>query len=763
MDVFSTASALGIPPLILLALTLCLCCSWGRFVLQQLGVDPAKRPLESAVFATALGLGILSYATFVMGCLQLYQPPVFKFLFAASLVLHGPSWVRNLRRLPEFIPSWKGILTPGRIAAILLSLIIGLSCLVAALAPDTGFDALNYHLGIPRLFIAAGGIEPLPHLFYSNFPLNIEMLYTFGWLVHSEILAKLFHFAFVLLLFGSLLAFGQRFCCSTVGLWSGLIFVASPIVAGLSQTAYVTLALTLYFFLSLYAFCIWLDTGSRRWLVLAGICSGLAVGTKYTALSLVFLMVLVGAGVYLSQRLGGARPEWRWRDLILCYFLPILMLFLPWLSKNLLFTGNPVAPLLGDWIENPHFAASDYNVWMETLRNWRGFEGGLGDVLRGPWLLTRYSGIFEGNAGVIFLAFFPLAVVLGWRNPTVRLLTAFAALGYCIQILGTKQLRFFVPLFPVLSLVIAQGIVGQDRVSPSATLHFARRPALLLLVGLISVQLPFFLPWWSAYPSLTLAAGTIRPFTSETQRAAYLEKRLPGREALALHRFLEEEIPRGGAALALTPGYQALLGHPLHVLPNNSLATRLSRGFLETALSADGFTRLNLVFPGAGHHRRWRTRITGVDLSGWKSYRPRVFSRRNGMRVEHFVLTARRAGGGLELDLGAPRAVSELVLWERLQGRELSGLAVSLRVGEGSDWREVPFQLQIQGPQFPAVEDLVRGCDNLHITHVFLNAAIPHLEFMTRFFELPGTKPFFSRVHVVGDFHVYRVRMSGPS
>ena len=765
---WQTLEALGAIDLALLAVILSIGGSLGQWVLAKLPIDFDRSSFERAIFAVALGLAILSYLTLLLGCLQLFRPAIFQGLLVTAVIVLAPGWFSALRNSEKFLrlPNESWTLATG--AAFALGTVFSLVYLVAALTPETEFDALNYHLGIPKLFISTGGIYPLPHLVYSNFPLNTEMLYVLGELVHSALLAKLFHFAFAMLAAGAVAAFGSRFFSLPVGIWGSVVFLASPLVGYLTKTAYVDLPLTLYTFLSLYTFYISLIRPDKGWLVLAGTFSGLAFGTKYTGLFVVVVITCLCAGFHIYRKLypNGARlhlpgPGRLW----IAYYLPILILAAPWLIKNTVFTGNPVAPLLGNLLENPDFRPTDYNVWMEYLRSWRGFEGGFGDILRGPWLFTQYSDTFGGNPGIVFLLFFPVAAWWGWRNETLRFLLLCALTSYFVLVLGTKQLRFYVPIFPLLSLVIAGGVCFRQKEQSSGRFQYPRRIALIALTALLILQLPLFSPLWKGHRLLTLDLDSIRLFTSEQERFQYQEKSLPGNGVLELHDYLNQDIPPGGSGLALTSGYQALLGHPLYMLPNSTPATELTHQFLKAALNATGSIQIDLDLADRSRHRRWRIETARYHLVGWKSYRPRVFDRDGTQSLEHFLWETRQVVVGgksfLELDLGTARWVGRIQFWEPLESDpEDWATSASLSAHDGTDWLEVEFTLKLEPPGPPVAERLAKSCRKLGVTHVFFSTKTKHLEFLTEFFELPSVETYFQKARRVGDFDVRKLSAS---
>ena len=81
---------------------------------------------------------------------------------------------------------------------LLLGLLLAPS-FVLALGPHLIWDDDVYHLTLPKLFLEHGGFRPVPLSVYSNWPLNVELLFGLAMLVKDYILAKLLHFGFGLL------------------------------------------------------------------------------------------------------------------------------------------------------------------------------------------------------------------------------------------------------------------------------------------------------------------------------------------------------------------------------------------------------------------------------------------------------------------------------------------------------------------------------------------------------------------------------------
>ena len=59
---------------------------------------------------------------------------------------------------------------------------------LAAMGPAVSWDAVSYHLTIPKLYLEAEGFRALPMNVYSNWPLAIELLFSIALLACSGVM-----------------------------------------------------------------------------------------------------------------------------------------------------------------------------------------------------------------------------------------------------------------------------------------------------------------------------------------------------------------------------------------------------------------------------------------------------------------------------------------------------------------------------------------------------------------------------------------------
>ncbi|MCX5901497.1 MAG: hypothetical protein NTX06_12355, partial [Proteobacteria bacterium] len=129
----------------------------------RLALAPFKHPVawqSRLVISLALGFAVLSYGTFALGLLDLYNSTGI-IISAAALGLFACTAIWRL-------PAFKGIQKKGHFSWTAF----GLFCLISvaavflfakALWPAVHIDAITYHLGIPNYYIQEGGLSYIPY------------------------------------------------------------------------------------------------------------------------------------------------------------------------------------------------------------------------------------------------------------------------------------------------------------------------------------------------------------------------------------------------------------------------------------------------------------------------------------------------------------------------------------------------------------------------------------------------------------------------
>jgi len=473
--------------LLLLLLILWACFGFGAALLARLRATP-DRLAEEAPFAIALGLGMLSYLVLAIGLLgQLHR-----WLGVALVVFLALLGWRHVLRLPGALLASLRV-GSVRAASVLCGAFLsamGLLTLLGALAPSTDgdYDALFYHLTLPKLYLLHGRISVQPWLTHSNFPFLLEMLYLLGLMLKGQILAKLFHFTCGWLTVLAIYSFGRRFFSPRAGLLGAVAFAAVPFVLWEMTSAYNELAFALYAFLALYALALWYQTRASGWLWISAILCGFALGTKLLALAVPAFII---CALLLSLRREPKRGPALLR--IAGFALLAAAVAAPWYVKSYLWTGNPVYPFFYEVFGGRYWTptrAHEYALAQAAF----GLGKGPLQLLLLPWNLTMHPGPFtdKGFSPVIasfgpllFALLLPL-ILLRRVGPAGRLALGFAAFFGLLWFVMSQNSRYLIPVLPGLCAAVG---LSADRLLARKGVTAAAVTAAYALTALIALGL----------------------------------------------------------------------------------------------------------------------------------------------------------------------------------------------------------------------------------------------------------------------------------
>ncbi|MBF0100796.1 MAG: glycosyltransferase family 39 protein [Desulfobacterales bacterium] len=233
-----------------------------------------------------------------------------------------------------------------RLLFIVLGFWILCICILASVPPVLR-DELIHHLLVPKYYIALGGMAELPHIPFSYYPMNLQMLYWLALYFHLEILPKYIHFAFGLMTTAGIFHYIHYRINKHFAILGAVFFLSIPVIVKLSISAYVDLGLVCFSFFSIYGIILWIDHHFHwKYLVLSAVCCGLCLGTKYNGLVIFLILSLFVAFVYSKYASQTTRYlSLKAMGVSCCYILISLMLYSPWLIRNYLWTHNPIYPL----------------------------------------------------------------------------------------------------------------------------------------------------------------------------------------------------------------------------------------------------------------------------------------------------------------------------------------------------------------------------------------------------------------------------------
>jgi hypothetical protein len=485
---------------------------------------------------------------------------------------------------------------PQAVLLILCVLLAVLSLLLCALPPDGNeWDAIAYHLALPKLYLQAGRMVEVPFMHQSYFPPLQDMMYLWGLSVAGESAAKVTHWAVGMLAVLGAAGFLQRRGVS--GVWAAALILGAPAFLWQMFSAYADLATALYASLGLLALAYAVQEGSRRWLWVSGTLMGFALATKYTALLTAGLWGLVG--LMWLVRAGQAR------------LVPTLMgagllaaaIGAPWYIRNAIWTGNPVYPFAFEIFGGKNWSQAQADAYRnDQLKFGLGREPA--QLLLAPWNLTANPAPFTDpigarvgervfllpslGVGVLALPSLWLSGGLAWGTGYLLVFVGLHTVGWFHLM---QQIRYWLLLLPI---VAASGLASVGRAARWAQWGYA---------GLLALQAGFTL-WLMASVYLPMLPLALR------DRDAYLNRRL---QIYPATRFLNEQtLPNAGVILLdETRGYylqrRYMWGNAGHhrLIPYDQMRTGDD---LAQWMATNGYTHLliNRRFAPQGTPEAWR-------------------------------------------------------------------------------------------------------------------------------------------------------------
>lgn len=301
------------------------------------------------MFQLALLIAIYSYFILVLGLLHLLRRDI---IFVSAVIFLLILIKTFLKQFINFLLILKIFLLNAKPLSIFLFFLIILQVftnLVGALGSELAFDALWYHLTIPKIYLQQNSIFYIGgHLYYSAMPKFTEMLYLVALALGNEITAKIIHFSFGIATVVVLYKMSRSFLSSKDSLLVSLIFYSNLVVGWMSITAYIDLVRTFFETLALWSFLIFARFNIFKWLVLSGVMLGFGASCKLLSLwsIVIYLCLLLYLGLQKKIKLIAILKQ----SLFFCAVVFIVVS--PWLIFSYLNTGNPFYPLFSPVHQN---------------------------------------------------------------------------------------------------------------------------------------------------------------------------------------------------------------------------------------------------------------------------------------------------------------------------------------------------------------------------------------------------------------------------
>jgi hypothetical protein len=207
----------------LAAATAIFCAAWGYGAAAGRLLPRFDGALERFLATMGVGLGALYAIALCLSPLGLLESTPLVAVTALGVVLavlHRP------RRLPRLR------LPGGGLERWVLALIVaaGVFALIGALAPEVEYDALWYHLDLPKRYLEAGSLVDFRCQYVAHYPSATELLFGYGLALADAIAAKLVHFGMGVLLALATYRLGIQVASRRAALFAAAILAVTPTV-----------------------------------------------------------------------------------------------------------------------------------------------------------------------------------------------------------------------------------------------------------------------------------------------------------------------------------------------------------------------------------------------------------------------------------------------------------------------------------------------------------------------------------------------------
>jgi len=412
---------------------------------------------EAALFAFLSGSAALSLLAFALCLVQQAKAGVFLALGLAAIATWGWGALTGARRTSTRVDArpLSPLPQPWWLLFAVVFLAFFTCYLINAMAPEVSPDGSGYHLGNVARYWRHGGFAWDYHSIYASMPQGMEMLFLVAFCFGRHSAAAMVHAAFQTVLPLLVLCYGRRFAMPRAGAFAAIIIYACPVIGIAGISAYNDVAVATLLFAVFYLLQVWDEERSDNLLILSGLMCGFAVGVKYTSAAILPLAL-----AFVVWR--GAR----WTRNILRFVLSASLMAAPWLIRNWIWLGDPVAPFLNAVFPNPFWSATSEKAYLAGLAHYPGSPGAW-EILR---QVTAVGGLVPGMLGPVFLLA-PVALLALRTSQGRRLLLA--ALIVSVPAFFNTEVRFLIPAVPLVALAMGMALANSWGALPALAVFHA--------------------------------------------------------------------------------------------------------------------------------------------------------------------------------------------------------------------------------------------------------------------------------------------------
>lgn len=213
-------------------------------------------------------------------------------------------------------------------------ILIWLSHFIQVLVPETGFDAVWYHLPVVKSLFQTGRLIFSPELYQSVNPLFSDLFFYVGYFFFQDIGTKIVAFLFAVSLALASYKLARFFLSEKSSLATTILISTFQVISWQASSFYVDLAKAFWEVLAIIFLLKNLDTKNIKYLFLSALVFGASLGTKLFSIFLIpvyFLMLII---------LPNFRSKFMFKKIILL-LVTIFLIPIFFYLNSYFQTGNP--------------------------------------------------------------------------------------------------------------------------------------------------------------------------------------------------------------------------------------------------------------------------------------------------------------------------------------------------------------------------------------------------------------------------------------
>ncbi len=429
---------------------------WGKTLWRYIrsGEDD---PLERLLFYIAIGLAFMLFILTAAGMAGYWIVPVILGVPAAGFILLVVPLAGKKAALPS-APVDTSTIAPWIAVALAAC---GIVTVFGTFAPETFYDSLSYHLTVPAYWLQEHALKPLWCHHQSYIVTYLHIPYGVAIAAGNDIAAKSVNAGFAVCTLAGIYALCRRWFFPRMGALAGALFFTVPVALMVSTRSALEYPLAFMELMALAAALRFFSISSEeslpwRWMMLAGIFSGISLASKYTGAGAVLGMA--AAIIFWGINRGNLK-----RSLagLAIFSLCVGVVISPWLIRNWQATGHPLYPFMlksgglgfSSVIQGQERAFNDMSVMPPGIMNF----------LLLPWNLPMGAVGQEGYMGAGFLILLPVLLFIKRIDPRMKFLLVYLAVYYVFWFLGRPYLRYFIPALSVGAIVLSYGVYRLEK------------------------------------------------------------------------------------------------------------------------------------------------------------------------------------------------------------------------------------------------------------------------------------------------------------